>query len=144
MLETASQQAAREEREYQLELVDEMNEHIRKIRDELDDLDDGWDWGPSMSHVLQSKRSDGFSDVWRVSTGFNGEIEDSKRDELENERREKEAAEYQAQRQKICEEKASRLQTLALDVVLRCLAYRYCINIHLYSSILRFEFNQIF
>ena len=122
VLETASQQAAREEREYQLELVDEMNEHIRKIRDELDDLDDGWDWGPSMSHVLQSKRSDGFSDVWRVSTGFNGEIEDSKRDELENERREKEAAEYQAQRQKICEEKASCLQALTLDVVLRWLA----------------------
>lgn len=115
--ETSSERAEREEHERQMELAEELNEHIREVREQLEqdgddgdfDWDDGWGFGVPMQHAMQSKRSgrsQAFSDSWYMST-FTGE---DLHEEVESEKQREKEAVYQAQRQKIFQEKEARKQ----------------------------------
>lgn len=116
--ETSSERAEREEHERQMELAEELNEHIKEVREQLErdgdfadfDSDDGSGFGVPMQHAMQSKRSgrsQAFSDSWFMST-FTGS-EDLK-EEVESEKQREKEAVYQAQRQKIFQEKEARKQ----------------------------------
>ena len=113
---TSSERAEREEHERQLELAEELNEHIKQLRDQLE-RDDSFDWdedafglGLPMQHAMQSKRSgrSAFSESWYMSTHMSTAFSEvSQQNEIEDEKQREKEAVYQEQRQKIVQEKVA-------------------------------------
>lgn len=116
--ETSSERAEREEHERQMELAEELNKHIQEVREQLErdgdfDSDDGWGFDIPMQHAVQSKRSgrsQAFSDSWFMSSFTGSEDLQILQEEVESEKQREKEAVYQAQRQKIFQEKEARKQ----------------------------------
>ena len=113
--ETSSERAEREEHERQMELAEELNKHIQEVREQLErdgdfDSDDGWGFDIPMQHAVHSKRSgrsQAFSDSWFMSSFMGSEDLQILQEEVESEKQREKEAVYQAQRQKIFQEKVA-------------------------------------
>lgn len=109
--QTSSVWAEREEYERQMELSNDLNQHLRQLQDQLErdsnyEWDDGWGFGLPMEHAVQSKRSRGYSDSWYMTTtSLSEDIEESPRQRAKKEKESLQQAAEEAHRQKIIQEK---------------------------------------
>eukprot|EP00438_Fugacium_kawagutii_P008231 Skav226250 [mRNA] locus=scaffold2708:31699:44373:- [translate_table: standard] len=130
--QTSSVLAEREEYERQIELSNDLNQHLRQLQDqfELDsnyEWDDGWGFGLPMDHAVQSKRSRGYSDSWYMTTtSLSEDIEESPRQRAKMEKESLQQAAEEAHRQKITREKEAKKQRSEMRQMAATFCSRRC------------------